>query len=175
MTGGKGFMSHYSHVNSENWFKVDPRSINSTHFLMKRDDKKEEEIRELINEALEVAKNNSNYDRPFKTTEAQKNWSVGTLLLFKSIAEKIYGGHVTDWVEQCLEWAQKLEAGMSWNELCAKIDNTKYYKVVAWKRGQYRLIGGCTTSRKYYTPTHIGETVGLNQKLRNAVPKITRY
>ena len=65
-------MSHYSHMNPENWFKVEPRSINSTHFLMKRDDKKEEEIRELINEALEVAKNNSNYDRPFKTTEAQK-------------------------------------------------------------------------------------------------------
>lgn len=103
----------------------------------------QEFIRQIIQEAFaEVDKNPEKYASAFYTLMPEKKWNG-----YKTIAElKAYandlGGQMADWVEQVLEWAQRLFNGESWEAICNSADTANWYRIILWKYGYYRLVGG---------------------------------
>ena len=55
---------------------------------------------------------------------------------------KTMGDHNADWVEQSLEWAQRISNGESWKKLCNKRDTTKWYRLVEGPNGELWQVGG---------------------------------
>lgn len=51
------------------------------------------------------------------------------------------GDHLTDWVEQAFEWAQKIANGESWESICNEVDTAKWVRCVRWK-AWIKFVGG---------------------------------
>ena len=122
-------------------FKVDPLSIDQELFKKKRRDSRQEATRQYILEAFEEVKKNSKYAKPFKTLMPEKTWNSKTVSELKELASSL-GDHNADWVEQALEWAQRIANGEAWEEICNKRDTANWYRLVVWKNGYARLVGG---------------------------------
>lgn len=132
----------YASVPTEGkWFRIDPLSIDQNLFKEKREDSCQEETRQLILEAFEKMKEDLKYTKPFRTIILKKTWRYRTVGELKELAKKI-GDHNVDWVEQALEWAQRIANGESWEDICNKNDTTNCYRLVVWKNGRARLVGG---------------------------------
>ena len=131
----------------DQWFEVNPQTINQSLFKKKRKDERQERTRKLILEAFaEVDKHPEKYASAFYTLMPEKKWNG-----YKTVAElNAYAndldGQMADWVEQALEWAQRLFNGESWETICNNADTANWYRVILWKNGCYRLVGG---SRNY--------------------------
>ena len=123
------------------WFKVNPLAINQQLFKRKRSDYQQEQTRQLILKAFEEMKNNPKYAKPFKTMMPEKTWESKTVGELKELASKL-GDHNADWVEQALEWAQRIANGESWEKICNRSDMANWYRLVVWKNGDTRLVGG---------------------------------
>jgi len=122
-------------------FKVDPLAIDQALFKKKRRDSRQEETRQLILEAFEEMKKNSKYAKAFKTMMPEKTWNSKTVRELKELANRL-GDHNADWVEQALEWAQRIANGESWEKICNRSDMANWYRLVVWKNGDTRLVGG---------------------------------
>lgn len=134
------------------WFEVTPEAINRKLFKKKRKGK-QEETRQLILEAFEEVKHNPDkYGKTFKTIIPEKNWKVMNIEKAQNLAKQ-FKGHVADWVEQALEWAQRINNGETWEELCDKPDETKNYRMIIWKNNHIRMIGG--SDKHNYSATDI--------------------
>ena len=125
------------------WFEVNPESINQELFQQKRKDYQQEYTRNLILEAFsEANKNPEKYAKPFQTMipkmSCNNSRSVAEL---KERASKI-GDHLADWVEQALEWAQRIQNGETWRDICNNSDTANWFRLIVWKNGHYRLVGG---------------------------------
>ena len=128
------------------WFQVNPGAINQELFQTKRNNKRQEETRQLILEAFaKVKENPEKYGKPFKTMMPEKTWSYKMVGELKELAKSL-GNHNADWVEQALEWAQRIQNGETWEEICNEPDTANWYRLVVWKDGYARLVGG---SRKH--------------------------
>lgn len=127
----------------DQWFEVNPQTINQSLFKKKRKDERQERTRKLILEAFaEVDKHPEKYASAFYTLMPEKKWND-----YKTVAElKAYAndldGQMADWVEQALEWAQRLFNGESWETICNNADTANWYRVILWENGCYRLVGG---------------------------------
>ena len=124
-------------------FEVKPLAINQTLFQKKRRGKRQEWTRKLILEAfVEVDKHPEKYASPFYTLIPEKTWSgYKTIEELKEYAKDL-GGRMADWIEQALEWAQRISNGESWEAVCNKADTANCYRLVVWKDGCTRLVGG---------------------------------
>ena len=124
-------------------FEVNPLEIDRSKFEKPMSDQNQEWTRQIIQEAFaEVDKNPEKYALPFYTLIPKKKWSG-----YKTVAElKAYandlGGLMADWVQQALEWAQRLLNGESWEAICNNADTANWYRMILWKNGYYRLVGG---------------------------------
>lgn len=131
----------------DQWFEVNPQTINQSLFKEKRKDERQERTRKLILEAFaEVDKHPEKYASAFYTLMPEKKWND-----YKTVAElKAYAndldGQMADWVEQALEWAQRLFNGESWETICNNADTANWYRVILWENGCYRLVGGSRNS-----------------------------
>ena len=124
------------------WFMVDPNSINQNLFQKKRNDSRQEKTRKIILEAfIEVKNNPKKYAKPFKIMMPKKTWLNKEIKELIELAEKD-GNHIADWVEQALEWAQRISNGESWEAICNNPDTAKWYRLVIWKNGKYKIVGG---------------------------------
>lgn len=124
------------------WFEVDPLGIDQQIFQKRRSNKKEEKTRKLILEAFyELKMNPQKYGRKFRTMMPNRRGKLEVVEDFKMLAHKV-GDHMADWVEQCLEWAQRIANGESWKSICQEADTANYYRLVIWKDGRVRLVGG---------------------------------
>jgi len=123
------------------WFRVSLLTIDPNLFREKRSDSMQESTRQLILEAFEEVKKNSKYTKPFKTMILQKTWSSKTVGELEKLARKL-GDRNADWVEQALEWAQRIANGESWEKICNRSDMANWYRLVVWKNGDTRLVGG---------------------------------
>jgi len=123
------------------WFRVSLLTIDPNLFREKRSDSMQESTRQLILEAFEEVKKNSKYTKPFKTMILQKTWSSKTVGELEKLARKL-GDRNADWVEQALEWAQRIANGESWEDICNKADTSSWYRLVVWKNGYVRIVGG---------------------------------
>ena len=124
------------------WFEVNPQAINKELFQEERADWRQERTRQLILEAFAEMKNDpGKYGRPFKTMMLEKTWSSKTVAELKELASA-FGDRNADWVEQALEWAQRIHNGETWEGVCNRPDTANWYRLVVWKNGYARLIGG---------------------------------
>lgn len=158
------------------YFKVDPTAIDQTLFTEKRKDEKQEKTRQLILDAFaEVKKNLNRYGKPFITFIPKKTWHSKTGRELKELAEDI-GDHMADWVEQALEWAQRISNGEAWEAICNDLDILEWYRAIIWKSGCCIFVGG---ARKGYFKAPASNlpdfTYGWNQKLPTAVPLVVLY
>ena len=157
------------------WFKVEPLSINQNLFKEKREDSKQEVTRQYILEAFEEMKKDSKYAKPFKTMIPCKTWESKTISEFEMLANEI-GDHIANWIEQALEWAQRIANGESWEDICNKEDTAKWYRLVKWKHGYHRPVGG---SRIYYNVNPASKVDYNNYNdcntFGNTVPLVVSY
>ena len=154
-------------------FEVNPLAIDLDLFECKRKDLDQEKTRQLILDAYMEVFNNLKYTKPFKTLIPEKNWDIKTVKELKQVAINL-GGRVANWVEQALEWAQRISNGETWEELCNNYDTANWYRLVVWKRQHNRLIGGSQEGKGDAPPTSIGRYYyDSDEELTfNAVPLI---
>ena len=158
------------------WFEVNPEAINQELFQEKRYDRKQEWTRHLILEAFTEMKNNpGKYGRPFKTMMPAKAWDSKTVAELKELASS-FGDHNADWVEQALEWAQRIHNGESWEDVCSEPDTANWYRLVVWKDGYARLIGGSDMHNDDSPASDVGHSdYYSNNRVDCTVPLVVLY
>lgn len=128
-------------------FEVNPLGIDRSKFEKPMSNRKQEWTRQIIQKAFaEVDKHPEKYASAFYTLMPEKKWNgLKTVAELNAYANDL-DGQMADWVEQALEWAQRLFNGESWETICNNADTANWYRVILWKNGCYRLVGG---SRNY--------------------------
>ena len=157
-------------------FEVNPLGIDRTIFQEERNDPRQERTRYFIREAFKnLDKKPKKYGKPFKTLMPQKNWDVKTFSELKDLASHI-GDHMADWVEQSLEWAQRLSNGETWEDVCNNVDSAKWYRLVKGMHGYIRIVGG-SLERCYGDPAAnvFGGTPSRDEFLGFTVPLVVLY
>lgn len=130
------------------YFNVVPRSIDWTLFQEKRADKEQERTRQIILEAFDkVDRHPEKYAKPFKVMIPEEKWVYRTVRGLKDLAKKL-GDHIANWVEWALSLAQRISNGETWEAVCNELDTEEWYRLVEWKSGLCRLVGG---SVNFYT------------------------
>lgn len=123
-------------------FEVNPQTIDRSLFQKERNIAEQEKTRRLIQKAFaEVEKHPEKYASRFYTLIPVKNW-YGR----KSVAElKAYaielGGLMADWVEQALEWAQRISNGETWFAICNIGESASCYRAIVSENGGTQLVG----------------------------------
>lgn len=135
-------------------FEVNPLGMDRSPFEKKRGDKLQERTRQIINEAfVEVDKQTQKYAESFYTMIPPKTWiDYKTVDELKQYAKDLRG-QMADWVEQALEWAQRICNGESWETVCNNPDIAKSYRMIVWKNGCARRVGGSYYDSGYNTAT----------------------
>lgn len=167
-----------THVPTENkWFKVNPETINRELFQEAREDKQQEENRQLILEAfVEIDMDPEKYGRKFETLFPQKTWEgAETVASLKELACKL-GERNADWVEQALEWAQRITNGEPWEAICNTDDSAQYYRMVIWKNGNARAIGGSSANGFKFPAGYVYyDDYYHSDRINNTVPLAIRH
>lgn len=123
-------------------FRVSPLGIDRRHFEEPMSDQNQESTRQIIQEAFaEVDKHPERYNTSFYTLIPVINWDYDkTVEELKEYASD-FGGLMADWVEQALEWAQRISNGESWESICNMADTEHWYRMISWKNTCYRIVG----------------------------------
>lgn len=120
---------------------VNLKSINRDLFVTPREDEDQEKVRKLIQEAFSEADSKpEKYSQAFETLVPD----IDVLCYTKSkliVLAYDLGDHMADWVEQALEWAQKISDGQSWESICNYPDTSKNRRMIIWKNGNYATVG----------------------------------
>ena len=123
-------------------YLVNPSEIDWTLFKTERGNVRQESTRKLILEAHTfVDEYPQRYGKPFYTLIPNKTWDNKTVGGLRELATNL-GDHMADWVEQALEWAQRITNGETWEDVCNKADTAKWYRLIDWKGSCARLVGG---------------------------------
>ena len=157
----------------EKCFVVNPNDIDQNLFKEKRKDFNQECTREIIWEAfLEVKSNPEKYEKPFMTMIPKKIWLEKTVEEMEEFARSM-GGHIADWVEQSLEWAQRIVNGETWEAICNNPDTANWYRLVKWKYGKTRIIGGSSKLNNGSSVSFVlNNDFCSDTKINNTVPSI---
>ena len=158
----------------DEWFEVQPQLIDQSLFQDIRKDSKQEITRQLILEAFEeLKKYPERYGKNFKTKMPKKTWTIKTVDDLKKIACKL-GSHNADWVEQSLEWAQRISNGESWNTVCNEKDTAYWQRLVIWKGNDCACIvgGSCYTSNNVPASNVDNKCYDSKKRLYNIIPLI---
>lgn len=157
------------------WYKVTPSSIDQNLFKQERKDSSQEKTRKLILEAFEEIKNEPSKARNFIIGMPGKTFSTKTVDKLRKSAKQI-GDRNANWIEQALQWAQRINNGESWEDVCNKPDTANWYRLVIWKNGYAKCIGGAlkvkdnspasTVRDKDYSSTDV---------MNNCIPLIVSY
>ena len=105
-----------------------------------------------------------------------KTWKTKYVFQLEDVAKKL-GDRNANWVEQALEWAQRICNGESWQAICNDVDTNKHFRLVIWKNGQARLVGGSTAiDILNFAPSDFGEyDYSGGTSIEYAVPLVVRY
>lgn len=162
------------------WFEVKPQAIDQKLFEKKREENKHEAARQLILEAFAEMKDNpEKYGKNFRTMKPKQTWNRRTVAQLKEMASNL-GDHNANWVEQALEWAQRIANGESWEEICtAEFTDGPYdslNSLVLWKNGYVLIIGGSVCVNNSF-PVWYANVRNLNDDdyLAETVPSVVCY
>lgn len=162
----------------EEWFQITPGEIERSLFLKQRTDLVQERVRTLIVDALNVIENDTRiYKKTFLTLRPAKKWSKASELYLIEQAHWS-GDYLGTWIDQAAEWAQRIQNGEKWEVLCNEPDNLKWYRMIMWKDGEVRLIGGSTENNDYSSPVSITENIdgNMTDKLaKYTIPLVVKY
>lgn len=140
----------------------------------KRKDIKQEKTRKLIKEAFREFDAKPAQYPEYETMVPEKTWVVDTIENIKKFSN-MYGGNTANWVEQALEWAQLIANGVPWETLCNTQDFSQWYRVITWKDGEPRVVGGSVQGGNSCSATHIHAYNYTNSSTPgNVVPLIVR-
>ena len=130
-------------MKTERLFEVNPLGIDRSKFEQPMNDWWQERAREIILEAFaEVDKHPEKYVSAFYTLVPEKKWDgYKTAAELTAYAEDL-GGQMADWVEFAMELAQRISNGESWENICNNFDTAEWYRMIIWKNGCYRWVGG---------------------------------
>lgn len=159
------------------WFEVNPSNIDRNLFRRKRSDPKQEKTRQLILEAFkELKKHPEKYPGVFNTMAPKKTWEKKSVRELKEYPSN-WEGQIADWVEQALEWAQRIDNGESWAVVCNEADTASWYRLVVWKEGELRLVGGARKLKDFSPASHVYHNTYYHSltKLYNVVPLVVLY
>ena len=159
------------------WFEVVPLAINQELFQIKREDENQERTRQLIVEAFTELNNNpGKYGRVYETMMPEIHWDSRTVGELNDFAINL-GYRIANHVEVALEWAQRISNGETWEDICNKPDIANCQRLVDWKDGFKRCIGGsCKHSCEFVPASYIGRYhLYPYERLINTVPLIVRY
>ena len=158
------------------WFKVNPLSIDQNLFSLKRDDEQQEGTRLLIRAAFEeLKKRPEKYGKIFETMMPVKTWTEMTVKELKELAPTL-GEHIADWVEQALEWAQRISNGEQWATICNIGDTANWYRLVKWSNEVSHVVGGSKNDLYHYPATRINYNMFFDDyDLTLTVPLVVRY
>ena len=162
----------------DKWFKVNPIEINQKLFESKREDFNQERTRQLILEAFEELKKDSKYCRPFRTMIPKKDWDFKCSKEVEEMAS-LYGDHNANWVEQALEWAQRIANGEKWESICNEGENILYTRLIVWKE-EYALVGGVVIifeplGMRHPSTYYCTYKYPANEIIYNTVPLVVDY
>ena len=153
---------------------VIPDSIKQWNLYKNKGSKEEEWVKRVVSEAfVEVNNNPQKYAKPFEIMIPCKEKSKSTIEEWKYFAENV-GGHIADWVELALSWAQMVDNGVSWDAICKVPDTEYYHRLVIWKDGRVRRIGGSTYCHDTNTVSCICNNGYSPDDTTFAVPYIVR-
>ena len=160
----------------EEWFEVDPLNIDQTIFESARKDMRQENMRQLILEAFVELKNNpERYGKKFKTIMPKKTWDFQNMQGFNILVNEI-GDHMADWVEQALQWAQIIKNGNSWKDVCNRPDTANWYRLVVWKDGRVKFVGGSKMDDNPYPPSDVGGIYCFPESpIKDSIPLVVSY
>ena len=133
------------------WFEVNPSAIDQNLFKEKRKDDSQERTRWHILRAFRALKEHPERNKEFKTLIPEKTWEKMIVCRFDVEAEQL-GGHMADWIEQALEWAQRIANGETWESLCNEADTANWYRLVVWRDGYAQRVGGSRKVDRFNTP-----------------------
>ena len=158
------------------WFDVNPLAIDQKLFKKKRGYSRQESTRKLILEAFTEMKNNpEKYGKPFQTMMPEKTWESKTVAELNELATCL-GDCIADWVHQALEWAQRIANGESWKAICNEADTANWYRLVVWKNGYARLIGGSRKENFGIPASDVSDVFYFSSfRLYHTVPSVVRY
>ena len=71
----------------------------------------------------------------------EKTWESKTVGEPKELASRL-GDHNADWVEQALEWAQRIANGETWEAVCNEDDTANWHRLIVWKGFSCHIVGG---------------------------------
>lgn len=124
-------------------FEVNPLTINRTLFEEPFRNKRKEKTRKIICEALaKVDKYPEKYEKAFYTLIPEKKWDIYKTVGDFMLCAKKFDGKLADWVQQALEWAQRIQNGESWESICSTPDTEKLSRLILWKEGKVAVVGG---------------------------------
>jgi len=156
-------------------FEVNPLTIDQTLFMHPRRNLDQEKTRQLILDAFEEIRNCPERAKAFKTYMPPKTWEYKKVSEIKKIASQI-GDHNADWVEQALEWAQRISNGEPWENICNKYDTAHWYRLVVWKNKYSRLVGGSRAGYNNFTPSTVSVLDSLDDYTYDCVvPLVVFY
>ena len=150
-------------------------AISQELFKEKRKDSNQEKTRKLILKAfIEVDKNPEKYSKPFFTMMPEKTWILKTIEEHKEYAKE-KGDHIANWVEQSLEWAQRIANGESWEAICNEPDTASCFRLIEWA-GEAKVVGGSLDIYQNYPASNIDDyKFGYNFQIFRIVPLIVLY
>ena len=136
-------------------FLVRPMLIDRSFFGSSRRKKLHEVIRLLICQAFdELDKYPEKYSQDFVTIIPKKTWNVKTVSELQIYARE-NKCFIANWVYQVLEWAQRIQNGETWDDVCVYADYLDCRRIVLWNNGFYRKVGDTLTSKTANPATHI--------------------
>ena len=157
------------------YFAVNPNTIPQKYFLEKREDRAQEWTRKIILEAFKKVKKEPKYAKPFKTMMPKKTWQIKKVIELIGLSQ-IMGDHTADWVEQALEWAQRIANGETWETICNEPDTANWTRIFIWKTGYPRLVGDSGMINSFLAPSDVlSYDLDLEDSLRMSVPNIVIY
>ena len=155
-------------------FEVNPLGIDRSKFEKPMSNRKQEWTRQIIQKAFaEVDKHPEKYASAFYTLMPEKKWNgLKTVAELNAYANDL-DGQMADWVEQALEWAQRLFNGESWETICNNADTANWYRVILWKNGCYRLVGGSRNNNNNNPASDVNNNdYNSNNRINNTVPLV---
>ena len=83
---------------------------------------------------------------------------------------------MANWVEQALEWAQRITNCDSWDDICNLKDTARWYRLICWKDGKARPIGGSCDDVTHIPPSDVDlYDYDEDYRLYNTIPLVVVY
>ncbi len=145
-------------------FKVELEKIDTNLFVKKRENKKQEETRILILEAIRKASMEPEKYKLFYLLVPEKEWVYGakgwiTIERAMEYAEEV-GGYTTTLVEEALGWGQQItnDAGLDkvWKVVCNFPDTLKCPRLCIYEKATVKHVGGSSTLKLRAAASSVG-------------------